>query len=633
MTNTLTQVSDQDTSSVYDARYFESDIFNITERTEQGNYVRVSWKEIKSLLVSVNKIPRWQLEIKAHKKVRQGCIRVINQNDKATAFPMDYDNLTSISYARLLRTLQSSDFPYQYILHTTSTSKPDAPKVHLFLMLAVPCDVEDIKTSYKTNAEYLVSRHGFPVGWDAKTESAARNFIVPFKHNHHVDVYSRLTGQKWELLRDKQASTDTVLSNVPVVADTGKTSAVSDTAQHPGSMSWLRNYIADHVFSKYNKQAVNWVLDTFSLDTLTHGSSSFVKQQAKRRVVLKFDCPVCKRKGKDAKLKAYASFNVVNGDLLMECRREHCSFGGTWKTKSHDEMLSGSLPVYSLVTARAVAASLTRRAVVFSVESSSSIYMYFGEGACYPRPTVEQALLEVLEDDYGYQHGRDSLFTTDNGVVQLDCGYSGFRNMKRADIHGSIIKTWVDYSDRKLISHENLHIIGLVKHEHEKYYPSPYLIREFGRQQFKAPSITVNGMKLGTKHLESHSSLAGDLFRDACYFALSPKQIQNVLSSLSPIVFIHPGKRDGVRDIKMFRQRILFALSRGCHVLVCAGSTTSEVQKLATKYKLDRRCRIGLEKLHTVCPTFDVLAEVGRLFCEKKNLPFRNIEREKVGGL
>lgn len=605
--------------TTYDVRLFEDSIYDINERTDAGDYTGVTWKEVKSRLLAVNKWWNWRNKIPDTKKKRQSCLRIINQDNLATAFPMDYDNLTPLSYACLLRTLQDPNFPYQYIVHTTSSSTPSNPKIHLFLILDKPCALDDIHDQYKINANLLVKKHGFPEGWDVAAESAYRNLIIPSKHNHTVEVYSRLNGGKYTLVYGQKTEKAKKASELEVTdIQYTNTKEVSE----PGSVAWLREYVSKHVYRTYFKKALAWLTHVYELD------GGVVKQPNKYRIIVKHDCPECARKNKDGKMKAFASFNVVTGDLWVSCRRERCRYGGTWQTKSREDMMAAGLAAYDILQARTVVHRLAKESVLFNVESSSSMYWYLGPRACYSRNMIEQVVAEVIGDDTIKPY--DNLCAGIQGGVRLSCGYPEFGSMTRSVVQGNIIKAWLDYRDTKSISHPNLHIVSRVKHEHAAYYCEPYLIQEFGRQKFKAPSISINGVSLSDKSMGAFSSLAAEQLRDLCYFALSPKQIHSVLDKLPPIVYMVAGKTKDKRDIRMFRQRIILALARGCHVIVCVGTTTKEFQRVATQYKLDRKCRIGLEKLHAVCPSFDVLGAVDVIWNERKHLPFKQKNTHEV---
>ena len=535
-------------------------------------------------------------------------VKFLNRNGEATAFVVDYDELDREGCAAVIEASKSCG--HRCILHTSCSSTTDHPKLRLVFPLKYAVAEECVKAQY----EALASSLGLPSGYDKTAIGVNRNWFVPNEHADTIRIEiwrgKRLVVNdvpevsEWKLDNQMHPSNSDARTRSGKPKTSGKKQRSDDSVEQRLSMrqssdeedrnQHLSRLFTNIVYHLYREPAIAWI-DKHLLQVGKSGPSDgatriTVQDIPKIGLRVCFECPRCRRL-RSKHSEAWVQLNLVSGSSKGACWSTGCRYHKDrkgWPESGED---------YSLFNLAEVVKLLVQEFDIFCLKDVNQVWWRSRSKGHHLWKLEEFArwLSTRCGSSISWREAARVLRSVAKPTV-----FEWGRDFPQCS--NELVETAAlalrELRESKSISSPRLHIVtgkshqGLLQH-----YKHPVNGSYVDRLQWPLPSIQIEGKLVRWKDPQE-SSMAVDEVMGLGYRLLSLTKMRARLRRLPPVVVVQPKEKPDALDRRLFRQRVIACLARGCEVIVLAPSGRHAARRVAKNYGLNRDAEIGLERIY-----------------------------------
>lgn len=564
----------------YDLRQYTT-VKTQTQQNKAQSFAALSFADYIKTIESLKQM-HLTAEITAEMKERQPAVKFVDANEDATAFLVDYDEITPAQKSEIDAALAKTGL--EYFVHTSSSSTSKKPKIHIMLPLREPVPKPRIHSEY----DRVLQELGLPANCDQRTKSGSRMWFIP---KYHV-----------QKIRSTYSQGESRLEVLEVANKFGASKVSDDSASPvPGvkkmktgskkAASWLRECMNEVLRDSFAEPAKKWlkknVLDELRVLAIEMNPVS-------PNINVRYWCPDCEKEGK--RKEAWLDMVIATGVVEGQCRRDNCRHKIKLKP-SRDEVDGDESIRYDVVTPKKFGLAVARNSILFRLRNVDHTFWYWDPKHIYGNSDIVREMGSVLGLPWPKVQESTKIPYKTHLVWSFD-----FPKCSR-ELTQNVVMALDVLDERHRISYERLHIVSGKEHRHGEYYRAPVNGVLWGRRNMPAPSISIAGKSCGTRYDFWLSPISYSFIKNLGYKTLSPRALHSVLRKLPPVIVVVPPKNVDELARLLWRQRLVMALERGCHVIVQAGSGRRAARDVAKQFGIvvDRH-EIGLKRLHKLVP-------------------------------
>lgn len=517
------------------------------------------------------------LNISDEAKESQPVVRFLH-NEMATAFIVDYDNISRATFKRLHESILPGT-KLRCFLHTTSKHTKDAPRCRIIFPLAAPVPRNVID---RRIYEQVIKSLELPDSFDTKTCSANRNWFVPTFSASGIKTF-RFNGNRLSLSDINVQTKNNHVRLVGCNAENIKVKGLSLKTRRG------KNRHEDNL--GIVQKALCGILDDAQMDMMNHGRAE-IKYDGKNirirssalskswpALQLYCDCPRCNGIGK-------LSVVVGLGSKVMsaKCYKARCS-AVLDKTKFNLNAAFDCMKVDAEQLFKAVRANAT----TFNLKNVTKQWWII-DGS-YPIASDEVA--------------RCITTLSDSNIKDVLRKFSGKAD-HILDWGISLPYYSDDEFERSMLEFQNMNPMKLAKNDRlviakgdydelTTRMHAPICGTGLDRSNWKLPTINIQGFNVSYKKRRNNNPLCIEQLEMLGYRMLSRKTLRKRLLRLPPVIFVKPPQKASPGDCVLFRQRIFLALQRGCLVCVIIDGKKDTVRSVAKNFGISKGKELGLK--------------------------------------
>lgn len=513
-------------------------------------------------------------------KESQPVVRFLH-NEEATAFVVDYDNISRATYKHLRESVLPS-LGLKCFMHTTSKHTKDSPRCRIIFPLA-----ERVRMQLVDRRAYnqVIQALGLPNEFDKQTCSANRNWFVPTCSVSRIKSY----GFEGRLLSLADIKAD-AKKRVRIAADNTPEESLDpvlakDAARkaRKGVMNLIKAPLANLLEGVCLNEEYGHAMKVEYEGTQMR-IQRMIPSESRPALQLYCDCPLCKKVGK---------LNIIVGIgakvLRAECYCEACS----GKINKDAITLNEGFDDVKF-DAEYLLRVLRKHAVTFRLKNVMRVWWRIDGSDPIPAEDVARCVTQLSGE-----HINDVLRMINKNIDHtLDWGFS-LQPLADDRFERSIFE-FANLKPHQKIGHNNLLILKGDIENLRKQLHAPVCGVGLERSIWKQPSIFIGKKAVTFKGQRKSGPVCVDDLEKSGYKLLNRKTISRRMKKLPPVILVSPPDKPSEQDLILFRQRIFLALERGCMVCVVIGDDVRTTREVAAELRLKRGRECGLKSLTSI---------------------------------